>query len=194
MGKDHGVAVLAEGISEKVILEGADSGEAMEKDDMGRVRLSELPLGEVLKRICRKTLESLGLKVTIVDKNIGYELRAAAPIPFDVEYTRNLGYGAVRFLLDGGTGSTVISDEHAIQAIPFSEFIDESGKSKIRRVDTRSQIYQVARKYMIRLEPEDFQGKQLRRLAETAHVDPGAVSGQVRRRHRLRALGSADEE
>ena len=173
MGKDHGVAVLAEGISEKVILEGANCGEAMEKDDMGRVRLSELPLGEVLKRICRKTLESLGLKVTIVDKNIGYELRAAAPIPFDVEYTRNLGYGAVRFLLDGGTGSTVISNEHAIQAIPFSEFIDASGKSKIRRVDTRSQIYHVARKYMIRLEPEDFQGKQLRRLAETAHIDPG---------------------
>jgi len=173
MGKDHGVAVLAEGISEKVILDGTNAGEAMEKDDMGRVRLSELPLGEVLKRICRKTLESLGLKVTIVDKNIGYELRAAAPIPFDVEYTRNLGYGAVRFLLDGGTGSTIISNEHSIQAIPFSEFIDESGRSRIRRVDTRSQIYQVARKYMIRLEPEDFQGKQLRQLAETAHVDPG---------------------
>ncbi len=172
MGKDHGVAVLAEGISEKVILDGDNGGEAMEKDDMGRVRLSELPLGEMLKRMCRKSLESSGLKVTIVTKNIGYELRAAAPIPFDVEYTRNLGYGAVRFLLGGGTGSTIIADEHAIQAIPFSEFIDESGKSKIRRVDTQSQIYHVARKYMIRLEPEDFQGKQLRLLAETAHLDP----------------------
>ncbi len=172
MGKDHGVAVLAEGISEKVILDGTSAGDAMEKDDMGRVRLSELRLGEVLKRICRENLESLGLKVTIVHKNIGYELRAAAPIPFDVEYTRNLGYGAVRFLLGGGTGSTIITDEHAIQAIPFSQFIDESGKSRIRRVDTGSQIYHVARKYMIRLEAEDFQGKQLRRLAETVHVDP----------------------
>ena len=172
MGKDHGVAVLAEGISEKVILDGTSSDEAMEKDDMGRVRLSELRLGEVLKKICRTTLESLGLKVTIVHKNIGYELRAAAPIPFDVEYTRNLGYGAVRLLLGGGTGSTVISDEHAIKAIPFSEFIDESGESRIRRVDTGSQIYQVARKYMIRLGPQDFQGKQLRLLAEAAHLEP----------------------
>ena len=78
----------------------------------------------------------------------------------------------MRFLLGGGTGSTIMSDEHDIRAIPFSEFIDEAGKSKIRRVDINSQIYQVARKYMIRLEPADFQGKQLRRLAETAGLDP----------------------
>ncbi len=174
MGKEHGVAVLAEGISEKIIVEGAGAIDVngMEKDDMGRVRLSELPLGEMLKKICRGALDSLGLKVTIVDKNVGYELRAAAPIPFDVEYTRNLGYGAVRFLLGGGTGSTVVSDEHEIRAIPFSEFINESGKSRIRTVDIGSQIYQVARKYMIRLEPEDFKGKQLRRLAETIHMSP----------------------
>ena len=172
MGKDHGVAVLAEGISEKIILDSPNGADGMEKDDMGRVRLSELPLGEMLKRICRSALDSFGLKVTIVDKNVGYELRAAAPIPFDVEYTRNLGYGAVRFLLNGGTGSVVIADEHAIRPIPFSEFVDESGKSRIRTVDIGSQIYQVARKYMIRLEPEDFQGKQLRRLAETIHLSP----------------------
>lgn len=172
MGKDHGVAVLAEGISEKIILDSPVAGDGMEKDDGGRVRLSELPLGELLKTRCREALDALGLKATIVDKNVGYELRAAAPIPFDVEYTRNLGYGAVRFLLDGGTGSTVISSEHAIKAIPFSEFVDGSGKSRIRTVDIGSQIYQVARKYMIRLEREDFQGKQLRRLAEKVHMTP----------------------
>ena len=56
--------------------------------------------------------------------------------------------------------------------MPFSEFIDESGKSKVRKVDINSQIYQVARKYMIRLEPADFEGKQLRRLAAIAHLEP----------------------
>ncbi len=81
MGKDHGVAVLAEGISEKIILDSPNGADGMEKDDMGRVRLSELPLGEMLKRICRSALDSFGLKVTIVDKNVGYELRAA-PHPF----------------------------------------------------------------------------------------------------------------
>jgi 6-phosphofructokinase 1 len=172
MGRDHGVAILAEGLSEKVSLGREDPPEALEMDDSGRVRLSKIPLGEELRMICRKTLESFGLRVTIVEKNIGYELRAAPPTPFDIEYTRNLGYGAIRFLLGGGTGSTIVSDEHDIRAIPFAEFIDEAGRSKIRRVDVNSQIYQVARNYMIRLEPADFQGKQLRRLAETAGLDP----------------------
>ena len=110
--------------------------------------------------------------MTIVDKNIGYELRAADPIPFDRDYTRNLGYGAVRFLKRGGTACTIISDAQDIQPIPFSEFIDEAGQSKIRKVDVRSQLYEVARKYMIRLEPDDFEGKQLRKLASVTCLEP----------------------
>jgi 6-phosphofructokinase len=172
MGRDHGVAVLAEGMAERLVFDTEIHDAAAEKDEMGRLRLSEIPLGEALKRVARKTLEACGLKVTIVDKNIGYELRGASPIPFDREYTRNLGYGAVRFLKTGGTASTIISDAHDIQSVPFSEFIDESGKSKVRKVDINSQIYQVARKYMIRLEPTDFEGKQLRRLAAIAHLEP----------------------
>ncbi len=172
MGRDHGVAILAEGLAERMVSEAEPYDAPAEKDELGRLRLSEIPLGEALKRIVRKTLESCSLKVTVVDKNIGYELRGADPIPFDREYTRNLGYGAVRFLKSGGTASTIISDAHDIQPVPFSEFIDASGKSKVRKVDINSQIYQVARKYMIRLEPGDFEGKQLRRVAAIAHLEP----------------------
>jgi ATP-dependent phosphofructokinase / diphosphate-dependent phosphofructokinase len=174
MGKDHGVIVLAEGLSEKIAFGPEDFDGYAEKDEMGRIRLSEIPLGEALKRIARKTLEDCGLQVTIVDKNIGYELRAADPIPFDRDYTRNLGYGAVRFLKSGGTACTIISDARDIRSIPFSEFIDESGKSKIRKVDINSQIYQVARKYMIRLEQSDFEGKQLRKMASVTCIEPEA--------------------
>jgi 6-phosphofructokinase 1 len=172
MGKDHGVAIVAEGLAERMVYDIEPHDGTPEKDEMGRLRLSEIPLGEALKRTIRKTLETCGLKVTIADKNIGYELRGADPIPFDREYTRNLGYGAVRFLKSGGTASTIISDAHDIRPVPFSEFIDEMGKSKVRKVDINSQIYRVARKYMIRLEPEDFEGKQLRRLAAIAHIEP----------------------
>jgi ATP-dependent phosphofructokinase / diphosphate-dependent phosphofructokinase len=178
MGKDHGVAILAEGLAERMVYDIEAYDGTPEKDEMGRLRLSEIPLGEALKRIVRKTLETCGLKVTVVDKNIGYELRGADPIPFDREYTRNLGYGAVRFLKSGGTASTIISDAHDIRSVPFSEFIDESGKSKVRKVDINSQIYQVARKYMIRLEPDDFEGKELRRLAAIAHLEPEEFRGR----------------
>jgi len=43
--------------------------------------------------------------MTVVNKDIGYELRCAKPVPFDVEYTRTLGFGAVRYLLRGGSGA-----------------------------------------------------------------------------------------
>jgi 6-phosphofructokinase 1 len=170
MGKDHGVAILAEGMSEKIAF--GDYGESAEKDEMGRVRLSELPLGEVLKKLTKQTLDTCGLKATIVDKNIGYELRAADPIPFDRDYTRNLGYGAVRFLRKGGTACTIISDAQDIQQIPFSDLMDPSGKSRVRKVDVHSLLYEVARNYMIRLEPDDLEGKQLRKLASITCLEP----------------------
>ena len=33
--------------------------------------------------------------MAFIDKDLGYELRCADPIPFDAEYTRDLGYAAV---------------------------------------------------------------------------------------------------
>jgi len=173
MGRDYGVAILAEGISEKFDAEELKSCEAVEKNEAGEMRLSEIQLGRVLKHVVNQTLESMGLKVGIFDKNVGYELRAANPIPFDVEYTRNLGYGAVRFLLKGGTGSMIVSYEGNIRPVPFVELINYStGKVKIRKVDINTEAYEVARKYMIRLEQEDFQGERLENLAKIAQMEP----------------------
>jgi 6-phosphofructokinase 1 len=115
----------------------------------------------------------MGLQIGIVDKNIGYELRAANPIPFDVEYTRNLGYGAVRYLLKGGTGALITVFENSIRPVSFVELIDYStGRVKIRTVDINTETYEVARNYMIRLEPEDFQGESLSNLAKVAKMEP----------------------
>jgi 6-phosphofructokinase 1 len=108
-----------------------------------------------------------------MDKNVGYELRAANPIPFDVEYTRNLGYGAVRYLLKGGTGSLITVYENSIRPVSFVEMIDyRTGRTKIRTLDITSETYEVARNYMIRLEREDFEGDNLNRLASIAKMEP----------------------
>ncbi len=173
MGRDYGVGILAEGISEKLDQEELKSCEDVEKNEAGEMRLSEIQLGRVLKNFVQQTLESMGLKIGIVDKNIGYELRAAHPIPFDVEYTRDLGYGAVRYLLKGGTGSMIVSYEGNIRPVPFVELINyATGKVKIRKVDINTETYEVARKYMIRLEQEDFQGERLINLAKVAKMEP----------------------
>lgn len=173
MGRDHGVAILAEGIAEKFNIDELSHYEQLEKDETGRVRLSEIQLGRVLKNFVKKTLNEMGIDITIVDKNIGYELRAADPIPFDVEYVRNLGYGAIRYLLRGGTGAMITFYDSHLKPIPFVELFDHrTGKPNIRMVDMSSELYEVGRKYMIRLEKEDFHGENLSRISKITNLTP----------------------
>lgn len=171
MGKDHGVAVLAEGISSKLDMKKLESYGETEKDELGRIRFSEIQLGDILKDMVKNSLGSRGIRLKIIDKNIGYELRAADPIPFDIEYTRNLGYGAVRFLLQGGTAAMIVFDEGKLRHVPFVEMVNhDTQKIKVRLVDIDSETYRVGRKYMIRLEKGDFAPGKISRLAKVAHM------------------------
>lgn len=170
-GKEHGVAVLAEGIAGRFDMEELSRFEHLERDEIGRVRLSKIRLGGLLKDTVRKSLLKRDLDITIVDKRIGYELRAASPIPFDAEYTRNLGFGAVRYLLLGGTGAMIVYYEGRLKAVPFVELTEpKTGKTILRYVDTESETYLVAREYMIRLEKRDLEGDRLKRLASAGRM------------------------
>ena len=96
----------------------------------------------------------------MVDKDLGYELRCADPIPFDAEYTRNLGYGAVKFLLSPEAGG-VRGGRHVVGGkmvpLPFQDMIDPATKRmRPRMVDIAGETYECARRYMIRLERSDF--------------------------------------
>jgi len=169
MKKDHGVAILAEGISGKLDMNELESLENIQCDEAGRIRLSEIELGRIFKDIVKKSLESRGIRTTIVHKLIGYELRSAAPIPYDIEYTRNLGYGAVRFLLCGGSGAMIVFEEGRLRPISFVELADPlTGKIRNKLVDINSENYEVGRKYMIRLEKEDFAPPGIAVLAKAA--------------------------
>jgi 6-phosphofructokinase 1 len=174
MGKDHGVVVLAEGISGKFNLEELSRFEEISTDETGRIRLSEIQLGRLMKKLVKDSLASRGIDITIVSKTIGYELRSADPIPFDIEYTRNLGYGAIRYLLQGGSGAMIVFSEDRLIPVPFSSMVDtETGKTRVRFVDVNSEGYGVAREYMIRLEKSDLTDSlQLRKIASSARMKP----------------------
>ena len=64
------------------------------------------PVTAEVEREVRARLKKRGISLSIVDEDIGYELRCAPPIPFDQEYTRELGYGVVKFLAHGGSGAS----------------------------------------------------------------------------------------
>ena len=161
-GRTDGVAVLAEGLIE--ILDPHDLGglEHVERDEHGHIRMTEVDVGDVLRRELTKQLHSLGLSTTLVAKNVGYELRCADPIPYDIEYTRDLGYCAAQYLLDGGTSAMVSIQNGRFTPIPFKHMVDSStGRTKVRMVDIDSQSYQIARQYMIRLTEDDLNNPDL---------------------------------
>src|SRR5690242_9550495 len=161
-GRPFGVAVLAEGIGLRLSQDELhDAMPEIERDEHGHVRLAELELDRLLAKQLRDRFKERGEKVTIEGKNIGYELRCAPPIPFDIEYTRDLGYSAVAYLkraLETGEpgGMITIQDGHLVP-LPFGSFNDpETGRVQIRQVNVASNSYRVAREYMIRLDRADL--------------------------------------
>jgi len=156
-GRRDGVAVLAEGLA--LLLDPADLGdlERVERDAHGHVRLAEIDLGNLLKDRVHARLARLGIKPTIVANNIGYELRCTDPIPFDMEYCRDLGYCAAKYLLSGGNAAMVSMQGGRFVSVPFAQLLDPAtGRTKVRLVDIRSPRYAIARRFMIRIRRDDF--------------------------------------
>jgi 6-phosphofructokinase 1 len=172
-GKNHGVAVVAEGVAIRFDPEELTFMKDVPKDEHGNIRLAEVPLGDMLKQRVTQELASLGIKMTIIAKDIGYELRCQPPISYDREYTRYLGYSAVKFLISGGTGAMIMLKDGKSLPIKFTDLLDpKTGKTRIRIVDTKADDYLMARRYMIRLEKSDFEGEALKKLAVTAKLSP----------------------
>lgn len=171
MGYSHGVAIMAEGVAGKIDIKELSQYEFIKKDARGVLRLSEIQLGKIVEHFVSKNLESRRIKIKIIHKTIGYELRAADPIPFDAEYTKNLGYSAVKFLLDGGSGAMITFFEGKLKPILLRKIIDPvTKKTKLRYVNIKAESYTVGREYMIRLEKEDFSPKNLSRLARAGRM------------------------
>ncbi|GAB4174391.1 MAG: diphosphate--fructose-6-phosphate 1-phosphotransferase [Calditrichia bacterium] len=171
-GRTDGVAVIAEGLVERMEAKDLEELTSVERDAHGNIRIAEINFGEILKKKVQEKLGQFGIKQTIVAKNIGYELRCADPIPFDMEYTRDLGFSAAQFILDGGNGAMVSIQNGHFVPLYFKGFIDsKTGRPKIRMVDIHSESYLIARRYMIRLNRDDFEDPhELAKLAATANM------------------------
>jgi 6-phosphofructokinase 1 len=168
-GRRDGVAVIAEGVVLDIDPGDLAQVEQAERDAHGHVRIAEVNIGEILKRAVDARLKEFKLKTTIVEKNIGYELRCADPIAFDMEYSRDLGYCAAKYLLSGGHGAVVTMQAGRFVPVPFSTLVDTTtGRPRVRLVDTSSNRYAIARRYMIRLRRDDFEDPhQLAKFAAT---------------------------
>jgi ATP-dependent phosphofructokinase / diphosphate-dependent phosphofructokinase len=188
MGNQHGVVVLAEGLIEAIGEDGLrsmmESGQLgrygkVSRDPHGHLRLGEIDFGRMIKDRLAGLAEELGVPIALIDKDLGYELRSADPIPFDAEYTRDLGYGAVKFLRSaeaGASGAVISLVAGRLHPIPFNEIVNpKTGRMQSRKVDINGESYECARRYMIRLDQRDFEEPQrLEALARTVNLSPEA--------------------
>ena len=189
MGRQHGVAVVAEGIGGKLDPEELTKipGVEVKYDQYGHIGLGEIPLATILRREVQQAFAARGDEVSVVDVTLGYELRSAQPIPFDIDYTRTLGFGATRFLLSDVTdrrlryGGLVYLEAGHLSAVPFEDLEDPAtGGTRVRLVDVQSEHYSVAYKYMIRMNHGDLKDPEmLTKLAEGRKDDVGGAKEEV---------------
>jgi 6-phosphofructokinase 1 len=157
-------------------------------DAHGNIRLEKIPLADVLEHGVVRRFEERDEKFALVSVTLGYEMRCAAPIPFDIDYTRTLGNGAVRFLLaenEGGRshpGGIVCLEDGRLHVLPFEDLQDpDTGRINTRMVDVSSEHFRVAREYMIRIEREDLaEGGLLAQIAGAAGMSPAAFAERFR--------------
>ena len=184
----YGVAVVGEGVGERIDPEElrSSSGLDLSYDPHGHIALADIPLAAMIKQRLTRRFAERDEKMHFTDVTLGYELRCAPPLPFDIDYTRTLGWGAVRYLIDKPwddrleRGGFVTLDGVNLKTMPFEDLRDpNTGRTRVRLVDLQSEHYKVAREYMIRLETDDFADEEkLRKLAEVAGMTPDAFRAE----------------
>ncbi len=178
-GKVHGIALLAEGLADVLDERDLEECGGLFRDEQGHVQISDVDIGTLVRDRVRTKLKELGVPLTVVAKDIGYELRCADPIPFDMEYARDLGHSAARFLIEGGSGAVVTMHADKFRAIPFPDMLTADNRTRVRMVDLGSDRYRIAWSYMVRLKREDFGNPViLRTLASTANLSPEAFQAR----------------
>ena len=150
MGKEYGVAIVAEGVIDCIDPEQSPVLKSCSRDPLGRIEYSQVELGEVILPSLRNQCKEANIDCKIITKNIGYELRCHRPVSFDIEYTKFLGYGAVKHILDGHSGVMVTRDFDKLGFERLEHMIQEDGNIRSRRVNLESDLYRVARSFMFR--------------------------------------------
>ena len=145
------------------------------RDDHGHLRLGEIEFGRLMKELLNQRLEKLGIKMTFIDKDLGYELRCADPIPFDAEYTRDLGYAAVKFLLSPEAakyGAIISFVNGKMNPLPFDKMLDpKTGRMQNRKVNVDGEAFRMRLRLHDPAGTRGFRERQATRQARRRRQD-----------------------
>lgn len=149
-GKHYGTAVIAEGLIDKLDPEKVPALKSAPRDAIGRLLFSEVNLEDLIVHKLAERVHAEKLDIRFKAENIGYVLRCAPPVAFDIEYTRFLGYGAVKLLLQGKSGVMVVRDYDKLDYVELESMTNQEDRIQSRQLDINSDLYKVASNFMIK--------------------------------------------
>jgi len=164
--REYGVVVICEGVVDVM-----DEKEV--KSLWGDVDNGHQELGRSLADELKKRFKEKSITMRILGRHIGSELRSCNPVTEDVLMTRDLGFGALHYLVeDQKSGDILAIRGGSLIAIPISKLV-EGGSALVRVVDLNGMPYRVSQSYMIKLKEQDFADPALlQKMAKMAQLSP----------------------
>lgn len=145
-GKEFGVIVLAEGLSE---LLPNDVLEGVPRDDHGHISVAHVNLAKRFARLVASAFaRATGRARKVKGVQLGYEARCARPHAFDVMLGSQLGVGAYRALVEERLDGVMVSvrGQLDLHYVPFDELVDpQTLVTVVRYIDPNSDFHRLAR-------------------------------------------------
>lgn len=159
MGVEYGVAIISEGMFHILDEEELkNSGILFTYDDHGHPELGNVSKSNIFNVLLQNKLKSLNLDIKSRPVEIGYELRCARPIGFDLTLCSILGLGVKQLFDEGVTGCIITTNSQGdVMPMYLSDLQNDQGVIEPRLVNMNSQIAKLAVQNLNYLSEEDYE-------------------------------------
>ncbi|BDC99225.1 6-phosphofructokinase [Persicobacter psychrovividus] len=137
LGLKYGASIISEGVfhfmSEDEI---NNSGIDFPQDDHGHPELHAISKSHVFANLVQKRVKELNLPNKMRPVELGFEVRCAKPIGYDLTYCTLLGFGVYQLFSNGDSRCMVSVDHNGdVKPLFLKDVEDENGRVKARLVN-----------------------------------------------------------
>lgn len=157
-GIHYGVIIISEGVFHTLEEEEIENaGIQFTYDAHGHPELGNVSKSNFFNNLLQEKLKSIGREIKSRPNEVGYELRCAHPIGFDLTLCSLLGIGVQKLYKEGISGCIVSADaEGNIEPVFLSDHEDENGKVIPRLVEMDSEITRLFFKELDFIQRKDY--------------------------------------
>ncbi len=156
---EHGVAIVSEGIFH--VLEDEEiknCGIDFTYDAHGHPELGNVSKAHIINVLVQRKLKELNIKIKSRPVEMGYELRCARPVAYDLTLCTILGMG-VKKLYEQGEKNCIVSTTRDTEIMPIfmKDIEDDQGKIPPRLVDVDTEFARMILHDLHVITPRDYQ-------------------------------------